>query len=136
MKGRIPGFNYDSKKHIAHFSLYVPKTGGKLRRERTVRAASREEAIRLWQNFRDEISGKASPLAPPPHPRVITFRTFVAEHLERICARRAKKTLDIYRTIAFRRLIPYFGDKRLDAIRSRDVEDFMAACSPTAVPHT
>lgn len=137
MKGRIPGFSYDSKKHIAHFSLYVPKTGGKLRRERTIHAASREEAIRLWQNFRDEISGKASPPAPPPLPAVITFRTFVTEYLEKICARRAKKTLDIYRTIAFTRLIPYFGDKPLDAIRSCDVEDFMAAtlanCSPAYV---
>lgn len=137
MKGRIPGFSYDPKKHIAHFSLYVPKTGGKLRRERTVHAASREEAIPLWQNFRDEISGKASPPAPPPLPALITFRTFVTEYLEKICARRAKKTLDIYRTIAFTRLIPYFGDKPLEAIRSCDVEDFMAAtlanCSPAYV---
>jgi len=77
MKGRTPGFNYDSKKHIAHFSLYVPKTGGRLRRERTISAASREEAIRLWQNFRDEINGKSSPPAPTPLPAVITFRTFV-----------------------------------------------------------
>lgn len=38
MKGRIPGFSYDSKKHVAHFSLYVPKTGGRLRRERTIHA--------------------------------------------------------------------------------------------------
>jgi integrase len=137
MKGRIPGFSYDPKKHIAHFSLYVPKTGGKLRRERTVHASSREEAIRLWQSFRDEISGKDSPPAPPPLTAVITFRTFVTEYLEKICARRAKKTLDIYRTIAFTRLIPHFGDKRLDAIRSCDVEDFMAAtlaeCSPAYV---
>jgi len=137
MKGRIPGFSYDSKKHVAHFSLYVPKSGGKLRRERTVNAASREEAIRLWQNFRDEISGKALPPTLPPLPAVITFRTFVTEYLEKICARRAKKTLDIYRTIAFTRLIPYFGDKPLDAIRSCDVEDFMAAtlgeCSPAYV---
>jgi integrase len=137
MKGRIPGFSYDPKKHIAHFSLYVPRTGGKLRRERTIHAASREEAIRLWQNFRDEISGKALPPTLPLLPAVITFRTFVAEYLEKICARRAKKTLDIYRTIAFTRLIPYFGDKRLDAIHSCDVEDFMAAtlanCSPAYV---
>jgi integrase len=137
MKGRIPGFSYDPKKHVAHFSLYVPKTGGKLRRERTIPAASREEAIRSWQNFRDEISGKAPPPTPPPLPAVITFRTFVTEYLEKICARRAKKTLDIYRTIAFTRLIPYFGDKPLDAIRSCDVEDFMAAtladCSPAYV---
>jgi len=137
MKGRIPGFSYNPKKHVAHFSLYVPKTGGKLRRERTVHAESRDEAIRLWQNFRDEISGKASSSEPPPPQLVITFPTFVAEYLEKVCARRAKKTLDIYRTIASTRLIPYFGDKQLDTIHSCDVEDFMAAtlaeCSPAYV---
>ena len=31
------------------------------------------------------------------------------EYLEKICARRAKKTLAIYRTLAFTRLVPYFG---------------------------
>jgi hypothetical protein len=137
MKGRIPGFSYDPKKHLAHFSLYVPKTNGKLRRERTVHANSREEAIRLWQAFRDEISGKPVAADPPAQPRAITFAAFVTEYLEKICARRAKKTLAIYRTIAFTRLIPYFGEKPLDSIRSCDVEDFMAAmlgdCSPAYV---
>jgi integrase len=137
MKGRIPGFSYNPKKHLAHFSLYVPKTGGKLRRERTVHASSREEAIRLWQAFRDEIRGKPIAPEPPAQPRAITLAAFVTDYLEKICARRAEKTLAIYRTIVFTRLIPYFGEKPLDAIRSCDVEDFMAAmlgeCSPAYV---
>ena len=137
MKGRIPGLSYNPKKHVAHFSLYVPKTNGKLRRERTVHAETREEAIRLWQAFRDEISGKAPTPEPPARPTVITFGAFVAEYLEKICARRSKKTLAIYRTITFTRLIAYIGEKPLEAIRSCDVEDFMAAmlgeCSPAYV---
>jgi hypothetical protein len=136
MNGRIPGFKFNPKKHLAHFSLYIPKSGGKLRRERTVRAATREEALRLWQVFRDEISGKPTPILPA-EPPVMTFKTFIDTHLERICARRAKKTLAIYRTIAMSRLIPTFGDKPLNAIRTCDVEDFMAAtlaeCSPAYV---
>jgi hypothetical protein len=68
---------------------------------------------------------------------VITFAAFVSEYLEKICTRRAKKTLAIYRTIAFTRLIPHFGEKPLDTIRSCDVEDFMATilgeCSPAYV---
>lgn len=72
MKGRILGFSYNPKKHIAHFSLYVPKT-------------------------------------------------FVAEYLEKTCARRAKKMLAIYRTIGFTRLVPHFGEEPLDTIRSCDV---------------
>ncbi|HEY2093522.1 MAG TPA: tyrosine-type recombinase/integrase [Thermoanaerobaculia bacterium] len=137
MKGRIPGFSYNPKKHLAHFSLYVPKTNGKLRRERSVHAESREEAIRLWQAFRDEISGKPPAPEPVAQPRAITFGAFITEYLEKICARRAKKTLAIYRTIAFTRLIPHFGEKPLDTIRSCDVEDFMATilseCSPAYV---
>lgn len=105
--------------------------------KRTVHADSREEAIRLWQAFRDEISGKPVAAEPPAQRRAITFAAFVTEYLEKICARRAQKTLAIYRTIAFTRLIPYFGEKPLDAIRSCDVEDFMAAmlaeCSPAYV---
>ena len=136
MNGRIPGFKFNPKKHVAHFSLYIPKSGGKLRRERTVRAATREEALRLWQVFRDEISGKPT-VALPAEPPVMTFRTFVDTHLEKICARRAKKTFAIYRTIATSRLIPTFGDKPLNAIRTCDLEDFMAAtlaeCSPAYV---
>jgi len=137
MKGRIPGLSYNPKKHVAHFSLYVPKTNGKLRRERTVHAETREEAIRLWQVFRDEISGKAPVVEASARPTVITFAAFVTEYLEKICARRAKKTYAIYRTIAFTRLIPHFGKKPLDSIRSCDVEDFMATmlgeCSPAYV---
>jgi len=119
MNGRIPGFKFNPKKHLAHFSLYIPKSGGKLRRERTVRAATREEALHLWQVFRDEISGKPTS-APPAEPPVMSFKTFIDTHLEKICARRAKKTLAIYRTIAMSRLIPAFGDKPLNAIRAND----------------
>lgn len=90
-------------------------------------AGSRDEAIRLWQAFRDEISGKAPEPELHAQQTVITFGSFVTEYLERICARRAKKTHAIYRTIAFTRLIPHFGMKPPDSIRSCDVEDFMAA---------
>jgi len=47
----------------------------------------------------------------------MTFRTFVDTHLEKICARQAKKTFAIYRTIATSRLIPTFGDRPLNTIR-------------------
>jgi hypothetical protein len=96
MKGHIPGFSYDSKKHIAHFSLYVPKTSGKLRRERTVQAESGEEAIRLWQVFRLEISEKPSAPEPPSRPRVITFAAFVTEYLEKdLCSPREEDARDL-----------------------------------------
>jgi integrase len=141
MNGRIPGFKYNPKSHVAHFSLYVPNAGGKLRRERTVDASSRDEALKLWQTFRDEVNGidPDHPDAAPPQatPGVPTFRVFIAEHLEKICARLAPKTLATYQTIADTRLVPFFGDKVLTDIHSCDVEDFMAVtlkdCSPAYV---
>ncbi|MEK6373248.1 MAG: tyrosine-type recombinase/integrase [Acidobacteriota bacterium] len=144
MNGRIPGFKYNPKNHTARFSLYVPKSGGKFRRALTVDAQSRDEALKLWQAFRDEVSG-VDPTQPQgvnlPQPAAIngvpTFRVFIEEHLEKICARLAPKTLATYQTIADARLIPFFGDTVLTDIHSCDVEDFMALtlkeCSPAYV---
>jgi len=146
MNGKISGFKYNPRTHIAHFSLYVPKSGGKARRERTVEAATRDEAVRLWQEFRDELAGRAKP-QPQPTPvvapqeaavaEVPTFESFITTHLEKICARLAPKTLATYRTIADARLIPFFGKKLLTQIHSCDVDDFIALtlleCSPAYV---
>lgn len=147
MTGKISGFKYNRKTHVAHFSLYVPKSGGKERRERTVEAASWDEAVELWKSFRDELAGRTKPqpqLVPvvlPPQPTlpaVPTFRVFVETQLEKICARLAPKTLATYRTIADTRLIPFFGDKVLTNILSCHVDEFIAAmllkkCSPAYV---
>jgi len=137
MNGRIPGFKFNPKTHIAKFSLFQPKSQGKIRRERTVPAASRDEAVRLWQEFRDELRAAAD--APPAETAASTtitsFSTFISTHLYKICARKAQKTFTTYRTIATTRLVPFFGTFSLDAIRSCDVEDFIVAtlksgCSP------
>lgn len=146
MNGKISGFKYNPRTHIAHFSLYVPKSGGKSRRERTVEASTRDEAVRLWQEFRDELAGRPKPQAQPstavtpqslPLGEVPTFRVFIDTHLEKICARLAPKTLATYRTIADARLIPFFGKKLLTQIHSCDVDDFIALtlkeCSPAYV---
>jgi len=147
MNGKISGFKYNRKTHVAHFSLYVPKSGGKERRERTVEAASWDEAVEFWKSFRDELAGRTKPqpqLIPivlPPQPTlpvVPTFRVFVDTQLEKICARLAPKTLATYRTIADTRLVPFFGDKVLSDILSCDVDEFIAAmlleeCSPAYV---
>lgn len=147
MNGRIPGFTYNPKKHVAHFSLYVPKSAGKARREKTVSASTRDEALRLYQEFRIEVAGgavvpQAAPVATtlPTAPTLVTvptFQAFIDTHLDRICARLAPKTLATYRTIADTRLIPFFGTKLLTDIHSYDVEDFIAAmlkeCSPAYV---
>jgi integrase len=146
MNGKISGFKYNPRTHVAHFSLYVPKSGGRERRERTVEAESRDQAVELWKEFRDELAGRTKPqpqlppVTPPPQPAapaVPTFGVFVDTHLEKICARLAPKTLATYRTIADARLVPAFGSKTLTDIHSCDVEDFIALmlkeCSPAYV---
>jgi integrase len=145
MNGRIPGFKYNPKNHTARFSLYVPNSSGKLRRALTVDAPSRADALVLWQAFRDEVSGVdpeqpkrgIAPQSAASASVIPSFRVFIDEHLEKICARLAPKTLSTYQTIADARLIPFFGDKVLTAIHSCDVEDFMAVtlkeCSPAYV---
>lgn len=144
MNGRIPGFTYNPKTHTAHFSLYVPNSGGKLRRAQTVTAPSRTAALQLWQTFRDEVH-RIDPEHPElatdtqqqSAPGIPTFRVFIREHLEKICARLAPKTLATYQTIADARLVPFFGDKVLTDIHSCEVDDFMALtlkeCSPAYV---
>jgi integrase len=141
MNGRIPGFKFNSKKHVAKFNLYQPNSQGKIRRERTVPADSRDEAVDLWKEFREELRAAAelpsaqTPAVASAKSGTITFSSFIATYLDKICARKAKKTLTTYRTIAMTRLVPFFGAFSLDAIRSCDVEDFMVAtresgCSP------
>lgn len=142
MNGRIPGFQYDPKKHVATFSLFQPKSKGKVRRQRTVCAATRDEAVRLWQELRDELRAAADapeqPLtdaAAQAAASTLTFASFVETYLEKVCARKARKIFTTYRTIATTRLVPFFGAFSLDAIRSCDVEDFMvttlqSGCTP------
>ena len=137
MKGRIPGFSYNPKKHVAHFSLYFPRPTARYvaKRRRTRNRAKRPSGCGRPSATRSAVS-RPSP-KPAAQPKAMTFRTFVTEYLQKICARRAEKTLAIYRTIATTSLIPYFGEKPLDSIRSCDVEDFMASmlteCSPAYV---
>ena len=51
-RNRLVGFTYDEAAGVAHFSMYVPGTAGRDRKRATVTAATYEDAVRLWSEFR------------------------------------------------------------------------------------
>lgn len=113
-ENRLVGFSYDARSGIARFSMYVPGTAGRERKRATVRADSRDEAIRLWSAFRGRATAgfrRASPEAP-------TFREFIDEHFSSIAANVSPKTARDYRYVIERHLLPALGALSLDEITS------------------
>jgi integrase len=125
MTARLPGFSYDSRTKTAEFYLYVPGTGGRKRRKRTVAAATRREALALWSQFRQEIAKAAADLELPKE--TPTLRAFMEAYGARIAARKKPRTRETHRSILDTRLLPSFGDARLDRITSSGVMDFAVA---------
>lgn len=55
-RNRLVGFTYDEAAGVAHFSMYVPGTAGRDRKRATVSAATYDDAVRLWSDFRSRAS--------------------------------------------------------------------------------
>jgi integrase len=143
---RHPGFTYDAATKRAYFDCYVPGTAGKLRRRRTVDAATRAEALHLWRVFLDELAEKADgeKMTSPPtfsasSPQVSivfaassagelkpapTLREFIDSTFATIAAGLKRSTQRSHRAILRSRLLPEFGETRLDAITSVAVMDY------------
>jgi integrase len=123
---RHPGFEYDAAKKRARFDCYLPGSAGKVRRRRTVEAETRTEALALWRSFVDELAAESKDAASPRKPIVTpTLRVFVADQFETIAAGLKESTRRSHRNIIGKRILPVFGDMRLDAISSVSVADFM-----------
>jgi hypothetical protein len=111
---RLVGFDYDEATGIAHFSVYLPGTSGRVRKRATVRAETHDEAVRLWTQFRQRAAGglrRTSPEAP-------TFREFITDYFPLIAANLAPKTARDYRYAIDRHLLPFMGALRLTEITS------------------
>ena len=124
---RHPGFEYDAAKKRARFDCYLPGSAGKVRRRRTVEAETRAEALALWRSFVDELATESKDAATP-RKRIVeppTLRVFVADQFETIAAGLKESTRRSHRNIIGKRLLPVFGETRLDAISSVSVADFM-----------
>src|SRR5215212_364836 len=87
-RDRLVGFTYDEAAGVAHFSMYVPGTAGRDRKRVTVRAASHDEAVRLWSEFRSRAAEGLS----RPSPEAPTFREFITDYFSSIEANISEKT--------------------------------------------
>lgn len=113
-RDRLVGFTYDEAAGVAHFSMYVPGTAGRDRKRATVSAATYNEAVRLWSEFRS----RAAEGLRRPSPEAPTFREFITDYFPAIEASIAKKTARDYRYAIDRHLLPQLGALPLDEITS------------------
>src|SRR5713226_1073009 len=100
MRG-IPGFRFDSRRRIAHFEVTMPRTGGHIRRRRTVIAASMPEALAKWKAFRDEVLQED--FAP------VTFSKFIERFWHSLKRRVKPKTAKDQGSMLRHNLLPFFG---------------------------
>jgi len=126
MNARVPGFSYDGRRKMARFLLYVPGEKGKVRRKKTLFGVTRDEALRLYGEFKDEVSRRSVDQVPRPLGRNLTFSEFIEQYFDRIAGGLSAKTARDYRYTLKNHLLPVFGDLPLDRISSSAVQDFIA----------
>jgi hypothetical protein len=91
---QLKGFRYNEAAGLAYFSVYIPGGGGDERRRATVEAATWEEAVQKWTEFRARaLKGEGRP------GHVLTFREFVAAYMDDIEAQVGEKTAREYRYV-------------------------------------
>jgi len=115
----LPGFNYDARRKKLVLDGYV-RGNRKMRRQRTIRNVTRDQALKLWREFRADLdSGRA--IEGP-----LTFRQFIDRFYDRIAASHRASTRKTQQVIIQNHLLRYFGDSNLDEITSIRIIDFMA----------
>jgi integrase len=115
----LKGFRYDEAAGLAYFSIYLPGGGGEMRHRATVEAATWEDAVQKWTEFRARaLKGEARP------GHVLTFREFIAAYMDDIAAQVSAKTATEYRRTATKHLLPVFGATRLNEITIPAVKAF------------
>ena len=114
------GFSWDAKHGIARCNVYFKGGGGKTRKRITIRANSRDEALERWIAFR-----KRWRYASADQQDVPTLRTFVDNYFAEITAGLKPATTRDYLYTLRGRLLPEFGDMKLDEITSGRVNLFV-----------
>ena len=115
----LPGFNYNARRKTLVLDGYV-RGSRTVRRQRTIRNVTRDQALVLWKEFRADLdSGRA--IDGP-----LTLRQFVDRFYDRIAANHRASTRKTQRVLIDNHLLRYFGDSNLDTITSIRVIDFMA----------
>lgn len=117
----LPGFKYDKRTKVLRLSCYARGGKGKVRRERTIRVDSIEQARAEWAKFQEEISRLDGP-------HDVTFDVYVARELDEVCKRVRPSTAEWYRDIVTTRLLPHFKKEKLSGITKGAVQDYVAVC--------
>lgn len=126
MSARVPGFSYDGRRKVARFVLYVPGLKGRARRKKILYGITRDEALRRYSEFREQVSRRSVEPIPRPSGRRLTFGEFIEGYLDRIATGLSSKTDRNYRYTLEKHLLPIFGSLPLDRISSAAVQDFIA----------
>lgn len=114
------GLHYDGKRKRAVLDGYVMGAKGKVRRQRTLKNVTYDQALAAWRNFRDDlVSGRA--IDGP-----MTLTQFVNRFYDLIAKNHAPGTRKTQRAIIKNHLLRYFGDDELSTITTIRVIDFMS----------
>jgi integrase len=115
---KFRGLHYDKKRKRAVLDGYV--AGTRIRRQRTFKNVTVEQARAKWKIFRDDLaSGRA--LEGP-----LTLLQFVESYYSLISASHAPGTRKTQGMIIKNHLLRYFGKRELSTITTIQVIDFMA----------
>jgi len=115
----VPGFSFDGKCRRAFFEVTLPGTGGRVRRRKTVKALTREEALNLFRKFRAAVLSEKS-----TNPEF--FSDYVQRFWPMIQMRLGATTAEQESLVVEKILDPFFGSYRLAKINAALVRDFVA----------
>src|SRR5512143_307136 len=115
----VPGFRFDAKLRRAHFEVTLPGMQGRVRRRKTVEVASRDEALVLFRQFRADALAERG-----KEPEL--FSEYIRHFWPLIRMRLSHKTAVNETWMIEKRLLPFFGNYRLEKINVALVRDFAA----------
>jgi integrase len=118
---RLAGFSWNAKTGVGYFEVYEP--GTRLKRRLTVpNVGSRDEAIRLWAQFKAKVKSGAKRV----HVVAPTFAEFIDTYFEDVAAQVRSYTARSYRYVVDEHLLAAFGAVRLSEITSGRLNRFSA----------
>jgi len=120
------GFSWDAKHGIARCNVYFKGGQGKTRKRVTIRASSRDEALEQWIAFRKRWRHTLDDRRQTP-----TLRGFVDAYFTEITTGLKPATARDYLYTLRGRLLPEFGDMKLDEITSGRINLFVKRLQQT-----
>jgi integrase len=114
---KLKGFRFDERRGIARFSVYLPGGGGLERVRGTAKAATLDEALTKFAEFRARAL-RERPVEVP------TLRDYVRTYFEDMTAGVSEVTAKGYAEVIRNHIVPAFGEQRLDRIDTPLVKAF------------